>query len=424
MTTHTDILCQTANLDICEADLKPHETATIQAHKGIQDLYRLGQLPFLELPHQKDHLKEIVTLARQKRADYESLLLLGIGGSSLGGRFLVESLALAQGHRFFLCDHLDPDVWHLWRERLDFKKTLVVVVSKSGKTIETLAAYVFFQNLLKQQLVESYRKNLVFITDPQEGLLRKIATDEGIASLSIPPGVGGRYSVLTPVGLFPAAFLGVDVEGLLLGGQRMVERCQSPDPWMNPALFSALAHREQRGRGRSLRATFPYGERLKSFAPWFAQLWAESLGKKYSLKGEIVNEGTTPLSNLGPADQHSQLQLYLEGPDDKVVTFVGTEQAENDIVLPDTEVSSQGIFLKHLSIQSLQSAERQATAQALTEAGRPHQTILLRHVDPFTVGQLIVMSELETVYAGVLDNINPFDQPAVESIKKNIPKFL
>lgn len=418
---HSDILLETDDVGV--SDFQSHDSTIRQTHKGIHDLEKLGQMPFLEVSHQHEHIQDILTLVEQKKQDFDTLLVLGIGGSALGTRFLIESLAYKNLSRFVLCDHVDPDSWHLLQETLDFKKTLIVVVSKSGRTIETLAAFVYFQNILKQRVAD-YQKHFLIITDPREGILRKLAQEEGFASLEVPSGVGGRYSVLTSVGLFPAAFLNVDIQTLLLGGKRMIERCQHADPWTNPALLSALIHWEHAKKGRKMRAMFPYGERLKSFAPWFAQLWAESLGKKYSLKGDVIHTGTTALCNLGPADQHSQLQLYLEGPDDKVVTFIGVENSQCRIHLPETPLVTNGIPLRNLSISALQSAERQATEQALSDVGRPHQTILLRHVDPYTVGQLILMAELETVYSGALYDINPFDQPAVELIKKNIPNFI
>ncbi len=424
---HSDLAVETNHLQISEKDLSFPDLESIK--KGVYDLYRLRQLPVFELSHQADHLSQIVQTAQKLRQEFETLLVLGIGGSALGTQFLAEALAYSKVNalrkHFYLCDHLDADIWNLWKHEIDFKKTLIVVVSKSGRTIETLAAYLFFKKALEEQVGASSQKHFVFITDPREGMLRKIAQEESITSFDISPGIGGRYSVLSPVGLFPAAFLGIPIAELVAGGAAVVEKClTSSHSQLNPPLQSALAHWVHEQKGRSLRVMFPYGAKLKTFGSWFAQLWAESLGKKYSLKGEAIHTGTTPIASVGPADQHSQLQLYLEGPDDKVVTFIRSEEADHDIRLPETALSTNGVQLKNLSVHALQKAEQQATAQALTEVGRPHQTIVMRHVDPYHVGQLIVFSELETIYSGALHNINPFDQPAVELIKKNIPKFL
>lgn len=424
---HSDLVVETNDLQVSEKDLTFPDLQSIK--KGVYELYKLGQLPVFELAHQAEHLSQILQTSQKMKQEFDTLLLVGIGGSALGAQFLAESLAYSVLHasckKFYLCDHVDADVWNTWREQIDFKKTLIVVVSKSGRTIETLSAYLFFKKVLEDQVGPSSQKHFVFITDPKEGLLRKIAQEQSITTFDIPPGIGGRYSILTSAGLFPAAFLGVSIEELVLGGAHCVEKYLStPGVHSNPALLSALAHWAHEKKKRSLRVVFPYGVRLKSFGAWFAQLWAESLGKKYSLKGEALHAGTTPIASAGPADQHSQLQLYLEGPDDKVITFIRYEEAQKDVRLPETLLMTNGVSLKNLSVHALQKAEQQATAQALNEVGRPHQTIVLRHVDPYHIGQLIVFSELETIYSGALYNINPFDQPAVELIKKNISKFL
>jgi glucose-6-phosphate isomerase len=209
----------------------------------------------------------------------------------------------------------------------------------------------------------------------------------------------------------------------------MEERCRTDDPWMNPALMSAvLHHRFEVTRRRNVRIILPYGEGLKDYAPWFAQLWAESLGKRASLEGISQSVGSTPVSSTGPQDQHSQLQLYLDGPEDKVVTFLGLEEAVEEVQLPQipewAHVWEESSCLDSKGIHELLTASRLATEEALRDRGRPNQTILLKRLDAFSLGQLLMMAELETVYAGQLLNVNPFDQPAVEQIKRNVREFL
>jgi glucose-6-phosphate isomerase len=387
-----------------------------QISDGLNDLRRLGQMPYRDLPFHDEIANRVVQKAKEVRERFDTILLLGIGGSALGARFLTESLASGKKPKLVVCDHLDGSVWQELAEMLDSEKTLLLAVSKSGKTLETVAAFLFFRRRFK---------HLFIITDPREGPLRRLAEEEGIESLEIPSGVGGRFSVFTPAGLFPAACLGVDIQELLAGARRMDERCQKSDPWFNPALMNAVLHFLFDGkRGRKIRVIMPYGEKLKGYATWFAQLWAESLGKKISLKGKEVFAGTTPVSASGPADQHSQLQLYLEGPHDKTTTFVAAEKEADDFPFPDPLVLPETAGLRGRTVHELLQAERMATEKALAESGRPTQTILLREINPYTVGQLLYMAEIETVFAGELYNVNPFDQPAVEKIKRNIRDYL
>lgn len=408
-----------------------------EIHQGLADLRRLGQLPFQDLPYHDDFAARVLEKGREIRDTYQTILLLGIGGSALGATFLSRVLGRTDGPELIVCDDLDPREWNRIAERIDFKKTLLLVISKSGKTLETWAAFLFFYERLKGAVGSRALRRLLVITDPQKGPLRHLASRQEVSSLEIPPGVGGRYSVLTAVGLLPAVCIGIDIMELLAGARRMDERCKGAEPWFNPALMSAALHYLHASRrGRPIRVTMPYGQSLDGFAPWFAQLWAESLGKCHVVQGVAVHVGSTPVSALGPRDQHSQLQLYLEGPDDKAVTFVGTEQGDKaqipgcgdplwkDLVPAGGEDLEEIALLGGRPVQDLLTFERRATEEALKQAGRPNQTILLRQADAYEIGQLIYMAELETVYSGEIYDINPFDQPAVEMIKRNIRGYL
>lgn len=402
-----------------------------QIHKGLGDLRRLGQLPYCDLPYQDHKVERILSKAAQVRDQYENILLLGIGGSALGARCLQKSLVKPftklnppekrQGPRLFIIDNIDAAEWESLAETLDWKKTLIVVISKSGKTTETISAFLYFRQFLVDHVGTAYRQHLLFITDPKQGALRKISEHEKIETFEILPGIGGRFSVFTAVGLFPAACLGINIEELLAGARRMDERCKNADPWFNPAIMSASLHYLfDKKKKRRLRVIMPYGEQLKAYGDWFAQLWAESLGKRYSLKGEEVFAGTTPVRAMGVCDQHSQLQLYLDGPRDKVVTFValgGNHQAK----IPHAyETYEEFAILGGKSIQELLDIERVATAQALAKNGCPNQTLLLRELSAHSLGQLLFLAQVETVFLGQIYNINPFDQPGVELIKKYI----
>lgn len=397
-----------------------------QTFKGLVDLRKLGQLPFRDLPYQEGLLDRITTRANEIRSRYETVLLLGTGGSSLGAACLIDSLA-KQGSsnrmRLEIIEDLHPLRWKQLTDTLSPDKTFMIVVSKSGKTIETLAAFLFFRQWMIEGVGEmGYRKGVLFITDPNRGPLREIAEKEKIETFPVPPGVGGRYSVLSTVGLLPAACVGIEVKSLLSGARRMDERCEKGDVWINPAMMSAVLHYlVAKKKGRGIRVLMPYDDRLRSYTSWFAQLWAESLGKRVSLRGEEIRAGITPVRVEGSIDQHSQLQLYLEGPRDKTVTFLAVEHAGVALKIPSAYDSHPELsILGGKAVDSLLKIQRQATEAALCDAGCPNLTLTMKEVTSDTIGQLLYLGEVETVFTGALYDINPFDQPGVEKIKNYI----
>ncbi|MBI1909069.1 MAG: glucose-6-phosphate isomerase [Deltaproteobacteria bacterium] len=398
---------------------------TIQ--KGLVNLRHLGQLPFWDLPFNEEESGRIVKSAEAKRKEFDHFILIGIGGSSLGAETLQAALGAShKKKKFYLIDHLDSDRIQQMLEELEPRKTCLIVVSKSGKTFESLATLLVLRKFLKDKLGIGYRRHVVLITDPFSGPLRKMATEEKLESFAIPPGVGGRFSVLTAAGLFPAACFGVDVQELLAGARRMEERVRKRDLAQNPAILSAIIHYLFATRKkRRIRVMMTYAEGLRKYGDWFGQLWAESLGKRYSLGGKKVNAGSTPVAATGVRDQHSQLQLYLEGPDDKVINFVTVEKGES-LPIPESPPSLgvEGRQLAKVGLRELLKIEEKATIDALTGEKRPNLSYRLPVLNAFTLGQLLFSSEVETVYAGELWGINPFDQPAVEIIKKNIQNQL
>jgi glucose-6-phosphate isomerase len=259
---------------------------------------------------------------------------------------------------------------------------------------------------------DQVRGHFLFTTDPALGALRRIAEAEGIPALPVPANVGGRYSVLSPVGLWPAAVTGIDIAALLEGAGAMVERCATDELARNPAgLFATLLHAADVEGGKPIHVLMPYSDRLRSLALWFQQLWAESLGK-----GE---KGPTPLPALGAVDQHSQVQLFMEGPKDKVVVFVAVRDVGDPVAIParHAEISELGYLGGH-SLGELLDAERRATADALRQAGRPSMTIELERVDAGALGALLMLFQIATVYAGALYGVDPLDQPGVELGKR------
>jgi glucose-6-phosphate isomerase len=263
---------------------------------------------------------------------------------------------------------------------------------------------------------DGYRGHLLFTTDPERGVLRRIADHENIATLPVPPGVGGRFSVLSAVGLLPAALVGIDIDALLAGAAAMDERCRTHELHANPAaLFAALQYLAHTGRDANVHVMMSYTDRLFGIADWFRQLWAESLGKRKNLAGADVFSGPTPVHALGATDQHSQVQLYMEGPFDKTITFLSVRQLPVDLAIPRIyeDVPELG-YLGGRTLFELLDAERQATAAALTRSGRMNMTIELPRIDAHAIGELIMLLQIATIYAGELYGVDPLDQPGVE----------
>jgi glucose-6-phosphate isomerase len=428
MKSHAPIRCDLNNLfrpaipDGPEG-LAGFEAAFAEAHRGIAVMKETGHLPFANLPADSVLLQQIVESAT--RCDFaQDVVLMGIGGSSLGPQALYQALygpyaALRKGERpqrrLFVLDTIDPRTCREVLETVTPTKTLFLFISKSGNTAETLAQYLF----VRARLPDLPEKNFFAITDPKDGFLRQLATEKGWPTLPIPVGVGGRFSVFSPVGLFPLALCGADVVEIAAGAAQMEKRCRSARLTQNPAgVLAVILRHWTEGPCRQV-VMMPYGDRLRFFADWFAQLWGESLGKRTMLSGERCVTGTTPIKALGVLDQHSQLQLYLEGPRDKLVCFVAVDdwgEAGNLNAAPTGDERAD--FLLGKSLAELLSAECQATAESLRENARPNATIWLSSPQPHQLGQLFQLFMNVIPYLGVFAGINPFDQPAVERIKK------
>jgi glucose-6-phosphate isomerase len=260
----------------------------------------------------------------------------------------------------------------------------------------------------------------VVTTDPEKGRLREIAEREDYLTFPVPAGVGGRFSVLTPVGLLPAAIAGIDIFMLLAGARDMDGRCRISNLWKNPAYLSAvLYYLADTKKGKPIAVMMPYADALYGVADWFRQLWAESLGKRTDLDGNIVSTGQTPVRALGATDQHSQLQLYMEGSNNKLITFLAVERFHKKISMPESFADVEGVgYLGGRSLNELIAVEQKTTELALTRNKRPNLSIIVPEVNAFTLGQLLFMLEVQTVFAGGLYHINPLDQPGVEEGKQ------
>ncbi len=407
-----------------------------QRFNEIQDEIRLrrleGEYGFLDLGLQEATIAGLTTFADTAGQAFDHVLVLGIGGSALGTKALVNALrprawnelddeAREYFPRITVLENIDPVSVSAALRRIDPRRVLVNVVSKSGGTAETLAQYLVVRHWLETAVgPEAAPKHLVFTTDPVEGALRRIADDEGIPAFEIPPGVGGRFSVLSPVGLLPAALVGIDVVALLRGARRALEAAAHEGLRDNPAaLYAGLHWAADTRLGARTHVLMPYSDGLRELAEWFRQLWAESLGKRVNRHGEIIHAGPTPLGAIGATDQHSQVQLFMEGPHDKVITFVRVEDHGEDVLIPARSGQPEALeYLGGKTLAGLLGAEQDATEKALAQVGRLSVRITLPRVDAEEIGELLMFFQLATGYAGAWYGVNPFDQPGVELGKR------
>jgi glucose-6-phosphate isomerase len=385
-----------------------------------------GEIGFPDLPKQRELATQTISLARELDAKFDNLIVLGIGGSSLGGRALVTALAHPQhnllpegrrtGMRVFFPDNSDPATFDGLLSALDLSTTCFATITKSGGTAETMAQHlVLRERCIVQFGMEGYRERCVLVTDPAKGALRKIAAADGLRALGVPANIGGRFSALSPVGLLPAAAAGIDVLALLDGAAAMEARCRSGELLENPALLLAASLRlSDVKHGKRIHVLMPYADGLRDLADWFVQLWAESLGKSEQV-------GPTPMRAVGATDQHSSIQLMMEGPKDKVVVFIRVETPRVDVTIKVPDVyreHSEFAYLHGHGMAELIDAELTSTEAALRRAGRPTIRITVPRLDPRSMGELLMLLELTTAYAGGLYGVNPFDQPGVEAGKR------
>lgn len=350
-------------------------------------------------------------------AGYDSVIQVGIGGSALGNLMLNQALLdifyneSGAAPKFFLADNPDPDkILSIW-ERVKDGRTALVGVSKSGATAETMTQFLWFrEELLKKGQSDA---DILVITDPEKGIFRAFANASQCRVMELPPSVGGRYSVLCPAGLVTAAALGADAPALLRGAAAMRKfLTEEKDFDKNPALRLAAIHLLHEKEGRPMSVLMPYSSRMAYFAEWYAQLWAESLGKK--------GLGTTPVRALGAIDQHSQVQLYTEGPDDKLFTLISAGSRGRELCVPPIAHGTLAPlkYLDGQGIGAMLNLEAKSTAAAIVKAGRPLVWIELAAIDAETVGALAFFYEYLTALTGRMMGIDPFDQPGVEQGKK------
>lgn len=400
------------------------------AKKGMVSKRAGGKMDFRDLPYNQDQIVEdILEYVNEVKDKFDAFVVLGIGGSALGPMAVQQAInhphynELPREKRGFpklyIADNVDPEKLTYLFDIIDIENTLFNVVSKSGSTSETMSQFMIIKEMLEDKCGrEKAKENIVCTTDAQNGNLIKISKEEGYKRFVIPKGVGGRFSELTPVGLLPAAMCGIDIKGLLRGAAKMDEMAKNDDIYSNAPFMYAILHYIAMEQGKNISVTIPYADSLKYISDWYAQLWAESLGKKFDNSGNVVNVGQTPVKALGVTDQHSQVQLYSEGPNDKIVVFLGVENYKETLNIPKiySDIPSLG-FLGGVSQNKLIHTEQMATEYALYKSQKANMTLTLDNVNEETIGALLYFFEVATGFIGELMDINAFDQPGVEEGK-------
>ncbi len=410
-------------------DIKDNLPLANSAYKIVQENRGKGMMGWMDLPYnQKEVVEDIIATAKDIRKKCDNFVVFGIGGSALGPTAVFQALChlrhnelprkLRKAPKLYVEDNVDPERMASLLGTLDLNKTIFNVVTKSGATSETMSQYLIVMDILKKKFGEKAKDHMIATTSKNRGNLIKIAKEEGLKTFYIPDGVGGRFSELCPVGLLPAAVLGIDIKVMLSGAAYMDKICSDKKITKNPALMSALLEYMSMKRGKNISVMMPYADSLKYVADWYCQLWGESLGKAVNKNGETVYAGQTPVKALGVTDQHSQIQLYREGGFDKVITFIAVEKFRADVTISEgCEQFPDVNFLCNHTLGELINTERKATEYALTTANRLNYTIIMPEVNAFTIGELLYMFEMETAYVGELLNIDTYNQPGVEGGK-------
>jgi glucose-6-phosphate isomerase len=379
---------------------------------------------WLSIPENaKKIINEIEMIRYTLPASVNTLVVVGIGGSSLGTRALIEALHPSdclKKIRVIFMENVDPESVSEIFDTIDHQKTVFNIVSKSGRTLETVSQFFLIREFLeKKSDRKDYKRRIIITTDPDEGFLREVAGNENIRNLTVPREIGGRFSVLTPVGLFPCACAGIHVEKILSGAAYALDHFKNTDVSKNmPLISAALRVLMSENQGKNIRVFMTYSDSLKSFGAWFAQLWNESLGKKRDSDGKMV--GSALLTASGTVDQHSLLQMLIEGKQDKIIDFVRVKKFRKDLTIPPAYSSDpEGMTAGSKQVSEIFNTELTATMSSLVSSKRPCSMYSISEISPFVMGMLLFTFEIETAAAGLLLGINPFDQPGVE-LGKNI----
>ncbi len=414
---------------ISEKDISAVSATVKSAFKSVIEQGSEGWQGWMDLPFgQKEIVEDIIQTAKKVRKEFKTFVVLGIGGSALGPIAVFQALChlhynelspkKRKGPKFYVEDNVDPERMAALLDIIDVKTTMFNVITKSGATSETMSQYLVITDILKKALGADYASHVIATTDHVKGNLIKLAQKEGFKTFYIPSGVGGRFSELCPVGLLPAAVLGIDIKLMLAGAGDMVKKGKKASLYNNMPLMAAALQYIAMKKGKNISVMMPYADSLKYIADWYCQLWGESLGKAVDKEGNPVYAGQTPVKALGVTDQHSQIQLYTEGPFDKVITFIAVDKFRTEVLIPEGLKDFPDVnFLCGNTMGTLLNTERKATEYALQKKKRLNRTIIVPEVNAYTLGQLLMLFMMETAFVGAMLNIDTFNQPGVEEGK-------
>ena len=404
---------------ISELELKNYK----EEFETYKNLILSRKQGFLDLPNQPKNIQKIIQWTEENQNNYEYIVLLGIGGSMLGPQTILQTLdtPLARKNRgfkknitVFCIDNSDPFLIQETLEQIQLEKTLFLVQTKSGGTPETLSQYFFFRDLIEKSNLP-VNKHFVFVTDPEKGYLRQVTNQENIPSFEIPENVGGRFSVLSSVGLLVSCLVGLDIESMLQGALNAKKEFFESQ---NQSAFElALTQFLLNKKGKNITVLMPYSSRFRKLADWYTQLLSESIGKEYDLKGQRKQTGITPVAALGATDQHSQAQLFKEGPDDKLIIFMEIEKDEVEVTIPEIKTEQDFEYLKNQTFNKLIKAQLKGTQQSFTESNKPNLKISVSEVSEYVLGEIFMFLELSVAFLGELYEIDTFNQPGVERSK-------
>jgi glucose-6-phosphate isomerase len=403
-------------IDHCLDTASPHRVERAQvdgyvsglapAIAALADRSNKDAAPMLDIAFEERDLQEISALAAEIRRKFRHVVIAGTGGSGLSGRTLTDFMQQPAGLAFDYLENIDPDRMDSLLDRLDLRHTCFLVISKSGTTVETLSQFYVLLDYVRASLGrDGVRERFVLITMPGSSPMRDAAAEHDLRVLDHDPGIGGRFAILTAVGLLPAAIAGIDIRALRRGAQSVVAELAGEAP--ATAVGAALQYAFIR-KGYPLSVMLPYSERLSGFSAWYRQSWAESLGKQ--------GRGSTPIRAVGTTDQHSQLQLYLDGPKDKLFHMItldwkGRGRAINAPARADLD------YLAGKTMGDVMAAEQKATLETLVHNDCPVRVFKLSVLSEEQMGALLMHFMLEILLISELLQVNPFDQPAVEEGK-------
>jgi glucose-6-phosphate isomerase len=365
------------------------------------------------------NVEEIKSIGEEIRKKYKNYVIVGIGGSDLGSRTIVNALENKSGvNILFIGSNTDPDELDSFFNNISLEDSVFNIISKSGETIEIIANFLYIESQIEKQMGrDKVEDHIIITTSEPKSTIRDLASEYNIQIIEGISNVGDRFSVLSIIGLLTVDIMGLNIDNMIKGAQEIDEQTNSLDPEYNDALaFSQLQYLYFSKMKKNISVLMPYSKRLERFGFWYRQLWAESLGKKLSLDNKEIYAGITPIASLGSTDQHSQIQLYNEGPNDKVITFIIPDHFDSNIKIKTnlSEVS----YLDNVSFEDIIKKERLATSISLMENSRTNGTIFIDRINENSLGELFFFFEMAVSYLGVMFNINTFNQPGVEKGKE------